>query len=625
MYFSLDPFKGIWSAIRFILGVLFLFSMISAQAQLTFKIENLPENTPKKDTLFLAGTLNKWHASNDRYQFHKNADGYYYTDAIEPNQSGRLVSFLVTRGSWETVESEIGGLPRITRRISYNPSRMDTISLKVETWADKEKGTAKIPLIKVSLMDIPKNTPPDAPIYIAGNFNGWIPGDTRYLFEKDVNGIYTVEIPAYWPVLEYKFTRGNWSTVEGSAYGRPRADRIIKWKEIPFKEPVFCTITHWEDQSSGMFNPYTLILMLTAIQGILLLIIVNTYENTNKRANRILSVLIFLISFALLTSVAIYDREIYNAYPKISLLPDFIYFLYAPLFSLYIHRLLKISGIAKKRVWMYFIPFCLHLVLLVIFFFEPIHLFIGRSLSPLYSSPWYIVIGGMALVFNGWFWFKIRNTVRLYLKNAEAVQSDDPHIRYLNKILTLKAICLILWLITYLIGAMGLTIDRDLTSVTDFLVDAIWAVFSFTVYLLGYFAIKQPAIFKIEKMTDEVIQKPDLNQKEIQELKSTLENAMTTDKLYLEPTLNLPELAIALNSNVHELSRVINEGYHKNFRDFVNSYRIAHFIEKINALEDKNKTYLAIALESGFNSKSSFNRSFKKIKGISPREFFQNT
>ena len=617
-FFSLTKEK-----FRVYLIISFLFHIGSAYGQTTFVIDELPLHTPKEDTLFLAGSPNKWNAGDVKYRFHKKKDGKYYAHIGQSNPNNRILSFLVTRGNWKTVESELDGWPRITRRMSYAAIKGDTVFISVLAWSDIEDRAKETPKVKLVLEDYPLNTPPDAPIYVTGNFNGWIPGDTRYRFEKNAEGDYMVEVPAYWSTLEYQFNRGNWYTVEGKVHGRPILDRITKLENVDNAEAILCSISHWEDQSSGLFNPYTLILLLAAFQGILILIIVNTYENRNRKANRVLSLLIVLISCALLASVAVYDRDVYNAYPRISLLPDVVYFLYAPLFSIYIERLLKSTVLRKTPLWIYFVPFVGHLVLMALFFLEPVHLFVGRNLSPLYSSLWYIIIGGAALLFNIWFWFKIRNTVLNYLKNAEAVESNDPYIRYLNKILLLKAICLLLWLATYLVGGMGLILDYDLTLVTDFLVDAVWGVFSFTVFLLGYFAIRQPEIFKIEKIIEEAADLPVMPKEDITSLKETLEAAMQSEKLFLQPTLSLPELAEALDSNVHEISRVINEGFQKNFRDFVNSYRIAHFIEKVKASEDKNKTYLAIALESGFNSKSSFNRSFRKIKGVSPREFFQ--
>lgn len=601
--------------------IVMAFSMPVLKAQTTFVIENVPESTPEGDAFFLSGGFNGWNASDVNYRFTKGSNGKYY---LSPKMfNNPMISFLVTRGSWETVEAEKEGIPTLTRKLSRKNSK-DTVSLDIKGWADKEGMLNTARKITIKLIKIPESTPPDVPIYTTGNFNGWVPGDKRYKLIKSDDGTYAVDVPTYWPSLEYKFTRGNWHTVEGKAYGRPRSDRIVVVDSSSYSQPVVSSVSYWEDQSSGLFNPYTLILILTAIQGIILILIISSYENNNKRANRTLGLLIFLISFALLTRVAIYDRDVYGAYPRLSLLPDIVYFLYAPLFLIYIRRLLNASKNSYSQVWSFFVPFVLQVVFYIVYFSEPIHLFIDRGLNTLYSSTIYIAIGGLALLFNLWYWFKIRSIIKAYLKNVEETYSGDQNVIYLKNILFLKAICLALWLVTYLVGGIGLAIGYNLSAVTSVLVDTTWVVFSFTVYLLGYFAIKQPAIFKIHDEVAHEVPKPTLNEEEIVHLKKELTTVMESEKVYLNPSLNLPELAHRINSNVHMLSRTINEGFDKNFRDFVNYYRVMDFIDRAKQEGYKNHTFLGIALDVGFNSKSSFNRSFKKITGKSPRDYFNN-
>ena len=72
------------------------------------------------------------------------------------------------------------------------------------------------------------------------------------------------------------------------------------------------------------------------------------------------------------------------------------------------------------------------------------------------------------------------------------------------------------------------------------------------------------------------------------------------------------------------LSELINKYYSADFRSFVNAFRIEEVIRKVNRGEDEEKTLLGIALESGFNSKSTFNQTFKNLKGKSPSDFFYN-
>lgn len=102
-----------------------------------------------------------------------------------------------------------------------------------------------------------------------------------------------------------------------------------------------------------------------------------------------------------------------------------------------------------------------------------------------------------------------------------------------------------------------------------------------------------------------------------------LENIMARDRLYLQPELSLGELAQLIQVKPAELSATINQVYRQNFNDYINSLRIEAFIRKYHADGDRIYTLLSLALDSGFNSKATFNRAFKKVKGMTPREFLK--
>ena len=89
---------------------------------------------------------------------------------------------------------------------------------------------------------------------------------------------------------------------------------------------------------------------------------------------------------------------------------------------------------------------------------------------------------------------------------------------------------------------------------------------------------------------------------------------------HLNPELKLGDLARALGTNASVLSRAINTTHQLNFNDFINARRCATFLEKVKAGEHEQHTLLSLALDSGFNSKSTFNRAFRKFYGKSPRE-----
>ncbi|MCA8829654.1 helix-turn-helix domain-containing protein [Hymenobacter pini] len=95
---------------------------------------------------------------------------------------------------------------------------------------------------------------------------------------------------------------------------------------------------------------------------------------------------------------------------------------------------------------------------------------------------------------------------------------------------------------------------------------------------------------------------------------------MQAARPYLGPELTLGELATQLRTNTSWLSRVINTGCGQNFNDFVNEYRVREAERLLRDPQFRHYTLLAVALEAGFNSKSTFNRVFKKLRGQTPSE-----
>jgi AraC-like DNA-binding protein len=98
-------------------------------------------------------------------------------------------------------------------------------------------------------------------------------------------------------------------------------------------------------------------------------------------------------------------------------------------------------------------------------------------------------------------------------------------------------------------------------------------------------------------------------------------------KPYLDAELTLNQLAQQLSLPASLVSQTINSSLGKNFNDFINEYRVQEICARLKMGEHKSKTLLGVGLDSGFNSKATFNRSFKKVTGITPKEWLdsQNT
>ena len=107
---------------------------------------------------------------------------------------------------------------------------------------------------------------------------------------------------------------------------------------------------------------------------------------------------------------------------------------------------------------------------------------------------------------------------------------------------------------------------------------------------------------------------------EIQLGREKLLRLMAEEQPWLEPELTLTELAHRARTHPAALSRIINTGCGQNFNDFVNGYRVAEARRKLADPRFAHYSLVGVALESGFNSKSTFNRVFKKLTGQAPGE-----
>ena len=96
---------------------------------------------------------------------------------------------------------------------------------------------------------------------------------------------------------------------------------------------------------------------------------------------------------------------------------------------------------------------------------------------------------------------------------------------------------------------------------------------------------------------------------------------MVIEKPYLNRELSIYDLSDQLKISRHILSEVINEYMGMNFYTLVNEYRVKEVKERMKSDEFKHLTILAIAYDSGFNSKSRFNTIFKEKKGQTPIQY----
>lgn len=231
------------------------------------------------------------------------------------------------------------------------------------------------------------------------------------------------------------------------------------------------------------------------------------------------------------------------------------------------------------------------------------------------------------------FYFTIISGVNFYILYLILKQIDlhNKHIRHLfssieNKqlnwlrLLAVVNIGFILfwWIDDSLQAVIGNNLVSEIISELSIyftVINVIW---------MGFASLRQPLIFE----TESDVYYPDESPKEIRQIDATdqttfktIQEQIQTQKLYTDPTLSLKSLADKLEIRDRELSRIINQCYGHNFYHFINAYRIDHFKATFSDGQNQHLSIMGMATEAGFKSKSTFYTAFKKMEGITPKEY----
>jgi AraC-like DNA-binding protein len=112
-----------------------------------------------------------------------------------------------------------------------------------------------------------------------------------------------------------------------------------------------------------------------------------------------------------------------------------------------------------------------------------------------------------------------------------------------------------------------------------------------------------------------------LSKPDVQSKIDQLDGLMREQQLFKNPKLSASEVAEQLGISRQQLSEILNVHLETRFQDYLNQYRVEAFIKCLDQEDYKNYTLLGIATEVGFSSKSSFNATFKKLKGMTPSQY----
>jgi AraC-like DNA-binding protein len=212
------------------------------------------------------------------------------------------------------------------------------------------------------------------------------------------------------------------------------------------------------------------------------------------------------------------------------------------------------------------------------------------------------------------------------------------HQAYLKSIISYTTGMITLnWLkvfsISFYLAFLVLFILGSLNLIGDFIpFDPYFVVFTFITvfsFVFSFYIINQPVIFGQEvkilngedKKEVEKYTRSGLKDKQAEAFLKKLISYVEEKKPYLERDLSIQDLSDATGISRHHITQVLNEKHKKNFFTFINEYRVQEAIARFNDPKINVFTILAIAYDSGFNSKTTFNSIFKAQTGITPSEF----
>ncbi len=315
----------------------------------------------------------------------------------------------------------------------------------------------------------------------------------------------------------------------------------------------------------------------------------------------------------------------YSRWPHLIGSTSSLVFLYGPILYIYIDCSINRRPRLKKQYLFHFILFLLYNLALIPFYSKS-----GVAKLAYSENLWQDgaeLLEGILLVIKALFGpIYIVLSLRLlnrHQRNIGELFSDheDIDLKWLRYIIWSMAVVLMIFL--------GITIAKINFSVVAMANTEFFIFFAMSVWIfaLGFYGIKQTPIFVpspvIATEPRKEARKKKLGNEGTGESidKLRLVKLLEEEKSYLQSKLTLQDLAAPLDMPAHQLSQLINREFGQNFFELINHYRVEEVKKKLTDPSFQHLTFLGIALDSGFNSKASFNRIFKKFTGKTPNEY----
>ncbi|MES2652875.1 MAG: helix-turn-helix domain-containing protein [Bacteroidota bacterium] len=327
--------------------------------------------------------------------------------------------------------------------------------------------------------------------------------------------------------------------------------------------------------------------------GIFLAVFLWSYPKGNSVANKILCILILILSFRVGKSVFMELGD------GIDLRLIFIglgtQLTLGPLFYVYTQLLIKPGYKIQVRYFYHFLPFIPALIF-------------GFWITPLLvkqlPTSFFVLL---FIIYYGHYFMYLMLSLQQILKAKHTTQK----IEIINWLKTLLVALLIIWLIYVL------NLFEDLVP---YIIGPI--SYSTLIFIVAIIALKNDYIAKVGTV------KYKTTAIEVGEATLLYQKVLTLvydQKQYKNHNVSLKSLSADLKTSPQKLSMAINANYNNNFNAFINSYRIAAAKELLLDPHFEQYTIAAIAYEVGFNSLSSFNDVFKKTTKLTPVDFKANS
>lgn len=190
-----------------------------------------------------------------------------------------------------------------------------------------------------------------------------------------------------------------------------------------------------------------------------------------------------------------------------------------------------------------------------------------------------------------------------------------PHLKWFKNVLIALFFSTLLWTYSEIVIGYG---------TENYYFYPLWITVAIIIYWLGHIGIYKYGIInerkKIRKYSSERYSIAEVHKGKSESL-DAFENYIIAEKNYLNPQITLEKVASELNISSGHLSKIINKDLGVSFKDYLNNLRVTEAKAYLQNPEFSNYTLVAIGLEAGFNSKSAFNASFKKITKLTPSQF----